>query len=212
MRHNKFLISFGLVLGSALVACAPNGVAQSQMAIAPEKTIPKNHSLAIVGYNYTDRYIDSFFVNGQGGGNLGVSWPGSSGQSATCCVNWRDGSTLPKRITVLWVAAYCMQVLHGKEGETQTMRQPLWKTADVYLNGPVPATPRKLEVHFYRDDRIELAITDGDSPARVNLPATENRYTRPGIVINDPPCPKDYDRTFASNKATKVNVTGATQP
>jgi hypothetical protein len=34
------------------------------------KPNPKRASLTIYGYNYTDLYIDSFSVNGNGGGNL----------------------------------------------------------------------------------------------------------------------------------------------
>jgi hypothetical protein len=36
------------------------------------KPNPKRASLTIYGYNYTDLYIDSFSVNGNGGGNLEV--------------------------------------------------------------------------------------------------------------------------------------------
>lgn len=220
MKYKNLLSTFGLLFGITLTACSLNGAAQqavtpsanSAESIQPDNRAPKTYSLAIVGYNYTDRYIDSFLVNGQGGGNIGVSWPGSSGQGSICCVNWRDGSKLPKKINVQWVAAYCMQVLHGSEGETQTMRQPIWKSTDVDLNGPVPANPQNLEVHFYPGDHIELAMTEGDSPARLDLPATANRYTRPGIVINDPPCPKDYDRARSRDKAIKVIATERKQP
>jgi len=220
MKYKNLLSIYGLVFGMVLAACSPNAVAQqaatpsanSSESIQPGSAAPKDHSLAIVGYNYTNRYMDSFSVNGQGGGNIGVSWPGSSGQGSVCCVNWRDGSKLPRKIKVEWVAAYCMQVLHGSDGDTQTMRQPIWKTADVDLNGPVPANPQNLEVHFYPDGHIELAITEGDSPARLDLPATANRDTRPGVVINDPPCPKDYNRAFASDNATKVDASKRKQP
>lgn len=220
MKYKNLLSTFGLLFGITLTACSLNGAAQQAVAPSeksaessqPENLVPKTHSLAIVGYNYTDRYMDSVFVNGQGAGNLDISTPTAGGGSSMCCVSWRDGSKLPKKIKVQWVAAYCMQILHGSEGETQTMRQPMWKSADVDLYGPVPAIPQNLEVHFYPDGHIELAMTEGDSPPRLTLQAPPNGYIRPGIVINDPPCPKDYDRARARDNATKVNATGGKQP
>jgi hypothetical protein len=63
---------------------APASIASELKAGAP-----RHHALAIVGYNYTERYIDSFHVNGQGGGNLYVSGPTAGGGSSACCVSWR---------------------------------------------------------------------------------------------------------------------------
>jgi hypothetical protein len=115
-------------------------------------------------------------------------------------------------VNISWVAGYCKQTLHGEEGESQTMTQPLWKTSDVEFNGPVPANPQNFEVHFYRDDHIELAMTEKDSPARLDLPATADRYTRPGIAVNDPPCAPDYDRAQARRRATRATGQGVTKP
>ena len=220
MKYKNLLSTFGLFFGVTLAAFSLDGEAQqavvpsakSAESIYPDNIVPKTHSLAIVGYNYTDRYMDSFFVNGQGAGNLDISTPTAGGGSSMCCINWRDGSKLPKKINVQWVAAYCMQRRTNSDGETKDWREPLWKSADVDLNGPVPANPQNLEVHFYPDGHIELAMTEGDSPPRLTLPAPPNGYIRPGIVINDPPCPKDYDRARARDNATKVNATGGKQP
>jgi len=43
---------------------SPTALAETGAAHVP----PKSHSLTIYGYNYTDRYIDDYRVNGQGGG------------------------------------------------------------------------------------------------------------------------------------------------
>lgn len=212
MNHRLVISLLGLMLGMVLLACSAQGGPQQPETKATANTSLKTHALSIVGYNYTDRYIDSFTVNGQGGGNLDISTPTAGGGSSMCCVNWRDGSTLPKKVTVLWVAAYCMQRRTNSDGETKDWREPLWKKTDVYFNGPVPANPRNFEVHFYRDDRIEVAMTAGYSPPRLKLPAPPNGYIRPGLVVNDPPCDKDYDRAFSSDKAIKVNATEAIKP
>ncbi|MBC7993450.1 MAG: hypothetical protein H7Z15_09445, partial [Rhizobacter sp.] len=43
------------------------------------KGLPKSYSVVAYGYNYTDTYIDSFEVDGAGGGNLEVSTPTAPG-------------------------------------------------------------------------------------------------------------------------------------
>lgn len=43
--------------------------------------MPRRYSVVPYGYNYTDFYIDSFEVNGAGGGNLEVGdWEGGGGE------------------------------------------------------------------------------------------------------------------------------------
>ena len=64
-------------------------------------------SLLLQGYNYTDHYIDSFSVNGQGGGNVFESSPQSGGGKSVCCVSWWPRTQLPTHIEVRWTAAYC---------------------------------------------------------------------------------------------------------
>jgi hypothetical protein len=55
---------------------------------------------SIVGYNHTDNYIDSFSVNGAGGGNL---FAHGGGGSIVCCVaipeKWRPGL----KATIRWM-------------------------------------------------------------------------------------------------------------
>lgn len=48
-------------------------------------------SLGIVGYNYTNRAINTFTIDGAGGGNLYVSSPASGGGGTTCCVPYVPG-------------------------------------------------------------------------------------------------------------------------
>lgn len=197
-----------------LVACS--GQASDTKRASPAKAYQpvKYHRLALIGYNYTDRYIDSFTVNGQGGGNLSISTPTSGGGSMMCCVGWMEGSELPKKITVKWVGSYCTQRLFGREGpdDYQDLRQSIWKTADIQFNGPVPRDPENFEVHFYPDGTIEAAMTRGYSPPRLQLPAPPNRYVRPGKVVNDPPCPPGYDSLQASLNPERVNAIRPTVP
>ena len=167
----------------------------------------RTHALAIVAYNYTDRYMDSFEVNGQGGGNLRISNEGAGGGSQVCCVRWTDRSALPKKVTVKWVASYCVQRLSNSDGETKNWRQSLWKIADLQFNGPVPANPQNFEVHFYRDGHIELAMSEDYSLPRLKLPSPPNGYVRPGVVVNDQPCPDGFESLAAYNNPERVDAT-----
>jgi hypothetical protein len=100
-------------------------------------------SLEINGFNYTDLYIDSFEVNGQGGGNLYVSSPTSGGGGSVCCVSWSPGSSQPVRLTVKWTH-------DGKR----------WCEQEVAITGPVPARPQNLGIHFFPDGHIEAELAE----------------------------------------------------
>lgn len=151
--------ALGLVF---LGACQPAGGASESRA------------LGIVGYNYTDRYIDEFYVDGQGGGNLDLSTPTAGGGKLTCCIGWRDGRRLPQKVRVKWVAGGCMKTVTSSEGYVHQVPVHAFKEQDVELTGPVPQKPGYFEVHFYPDGHIEVAITETWSEPRLKLdPARE---------------------------------------
>jgi hypothetical protein len=208
------------LLGSMLSACQPRAAdatidragtaaaeavaASAPISVSSSGKAPRNLSLALSGYNYTDRYIDTYEVNGQGGGNLGLSSPASTGGSV-CCVSWLEGSKLPQTVEIKWAASYCMKRDVSSAGETFTTREPILHIADVEFVGPVPANPAYFEVHFFPDGHIELAITEKPSPPRLSLEVTANG-TRPGKTRNDPPCAPNYERTKAFNHPVRVNA------
>ena len=156
-----------VLLFTALAACQP-ARSGGKAATTPPPSI-ESHTLTILGYNYTNRYIDQFSVNGAGGGNMSVSTPTSSGGGGTCCAVWVDGTPLPVTMHVRWVADYCIDILTSRYGEKHRVPQSFFKEADVVFNGPVPSDPHNLEVHFYPDGHIELAITSMASEPRLKL-------------------------------------------
>lgn len=178
-----------LGLALALPACSDHALPGVQDGPAADKPVP----LTIEGYNYTDRYIASFTVNGQGGGNLAVSSPTSGGGGGACCVSWTPGSALPRKVLIRWVGAYCKDRRTNSAGETRDWTEPIWREAEVMLHGPVPAKPTTFEVHFYNGGKVEVAITERPSPPRLQLPRTEDAV-RPGITFNDPPCTDEQRR------------------
>jgi hypothetical protein len=167
---NQFVLASAILVAVAVavVGCGPVGpTAPSKNSVAaqlpsfqgtplhtgPHKTPKGMRGLTIVGYNYTDTYIDSFAVNGSGGGNLEVSERDSGGGKGTCCAPIGDDVALPIKVEIAW----------KRDGDAPKCRQT------VLLDGAVAKQPNIFEVHFFQDGPIQLAITDYPSPARVKL-------------------------------------------
>ena len=111
--------------------------------------------LAITGYNYTDRYIDGFSVNGQGGSNVLLSDDADGGGKTTCCIVWRPGTALPVTIVVEWTYGY------EKDFDTgQLLREAETHRAEVELTGPVPEHPTVFVVHFYPNNTVQLEVAE----------------------------------------------------
>jgi hypothetical protein len=153
-----------------VVGCGPQHAASAappspSAATSSEEVSVQAHNLTIYGYNYTDTEIGSFEVNGQGGGNVQLSTPDDGGGSGVCCVRVFTPYRETRPITIKW----------SRDGDT-------WCEQEVTLKPPLPEDAKAFEVHFYRDGRIEVAVT-GDlrtrmsSPPRVRL-AAFSRATR----------------------------------
>jgi Protein of unknown function (DUF3304) len=140
--------------------------AETQVAAQP---LGKPVGLAINGFNYTDLYIDGFEVNYQGGGNIYVSTPTSGGGGTVCCVTWRSGSKLPKPIKVRW-----------------SRDNKRWCEKIVMLNGPVPANPTAIGVHFMPDGDIQVELSEGYPKVKLKLTNFDDgRRKEAGNVIHD---------------------------
>lgn len=162
-RRRWVAIIVGGLAALGLFACSPaatgDEVAQSSSAIpaapraehAPTER-PTTYSVVAYGYNYTDTYIDSFEVDGAGGGNLAVSTLTAGGGGHTCCAIVTSGLPPGTPFIVKW-----------------TRDRKRWCEQEVLLTKPVPPEPRYLEVHFYPDGKIEIEATRRASPPRLKL-------------------------------------------
>lgn len=130
---------------------------------------PKAIGLGLSGYNYTNRYIDQFYVNGQGGGNVFVSSETSGGGGGTCCVMYTPGTAPPKTVRVKWQASGCMYRETNSSGEVSRWTHSYFKEVDAAVHPHVPANPVNFEVHFYPDGHVEAAITEEMSWPRLKL-------------------------------------------
>jgi hypothetical protein len=126
------------------------------------------YELEVIGYDYTDRAIADFSVNGQTGGNVFLSNETSGGGKLACCVILSKETKTPFWIDV----RYRMDAL-----ETYSPRRELepagnYVTKRVEVTGLIPPKPGYLEIHFYPDNHIEAAIVgfqEGPSIPRLKL-------------------------------------------
>ena len=146
-KHPRLaLLAFGLLL-LVLSGCADS----------------KPILLGITGYNYTDRYIDSFDVDGQGGGNVFLSDEEGGGGKTSCCMGYNPKRALPIKMTVRWTWGTV------EDSNQRVIRSRETASYEAELRGPVPKDPRFLEVHFMPDGTVRLLITAESSAPLVNV-------------------------------------------
>ena len=124
-RSSQWRLLLAVVWSVALWGCAQRSSSAHEQHTRPALR-GTSEALLIQGYNYTDDYIDSFTVNGQGGGNLFVSGPLSGGGKSVCCVSYTPGSSLPIKLKVRWVGAYCKAYETSPYGRTNVYHKRLW--------------------------------------------------------------------------------------
>src|SRR5574343_1907958 len=111
-------------------------------------------SVTLVGYNYTDRPIGGFSVNGVGGSNVAVLHK-EGGGGMSCCVDVTVGQT----VKIKW-----------RYHRTKKQREAGMPIEDRETTAMVPLPQRPeanyLEVHFYPDHHVELALVNFPGKAR----------------------------------------------
>jgi hypothetical protein len=104
----------------------------------------KSISLTIVGYNYTTRYIDSFSVNGNGGGNIMRSTPESGGGGAVCCALYRPEIKNYKAV-VRWQSDACVyHVRSSTSNEVFKQYHSYFKEIEVPVTKEFRKTPKNI--------------------------------------------------------------------
>lgn len=165
-----------------------SGVGGCQDKVASPSVGPKHGefvSLTITGYNYTNKYIDEFFVDGNGGLNLFVSSATSGGGGSVCCVKYIIGATLWKP-EIRWQVGGCTyNSRKDRYGKSFSDIHHFYKEVEAPLDVKIPGNPKYLEVHFYPDGHVETAMTELPSPPRLALSADREDKTPYQV------CPQD---------------------
>ena len=167
-------------LSSCNVRSAP-----SDSVIEIEVPRSKPVSLTLTGYNYTNRYIDTFSVDGVGGGNLFVSDGSSGGGGSACCVTHFPGARA-RKVKIKWNVGACTYNEYADSAGIKHHETYLFfKEADVQVDVNIPSAPKYFEVHFFPDGHVEAALTEHESPVRLIL--NKDRQDR----SHYPRCPND---------------------
>ena len=110
-------------------------------------------SVTLVGYNYTERPIYTFSVNGGGGSNIFV---GGGGAKMSCCTE----ITVGQPVEMKWLYDTTeKQYLAGLREEK--------RSTTVIVPPPTVPEAEYLEVHFYPDHRVELALVKFPGDRRI---------------------------------------------
>ena len=110
-------------------------------------------SVTLVGYNYTERPIYTFSVNGVGGSNIFV---GGGGASFSCCTD----ITVGQPVEIKWLYDTTeKQYLAGLREEK--------RSTTVIVPPPTVPEAEYLEVHFYPDHHVELALVKFPGDRRI---------------------------------------------
>jgi hypothetical protein len=125
------------------------------------------YMLGIMGYNYTDRAVADFSVNGAAGSNVELSTTTAGGGKMSCCVALGRNIKAPFWIDI----EYKMSALESYPPRRMIEPSGKYMKARVEVKGPIPPDPSYLEIHFYPDHHIEATISgaDGPLPPRLKL-------------------------------------------
>jgi hypothetical protein len=161
-RRVRPCATMALLVAAMLAACGTSAGDTPGAASAAASEPYRGYTLTLIGMNYTRRYIDTFTVDGRGGGNLRVSSPTSGGGGSACCIGWDNRRTLPVTMTVRWQSGAC-KVMTGRTWDDGSAAFRLYRDFEerkVQFNGPVPANPQYFVVHIFEDDHVELSMSE----------------------------------------------------
>ncbi len=122
-------------------------------------------SVTVIGYNYTERPIYTFSVNGVGASNLFAKQKYGGGKDS-CCID----ITVGQPVEIKWLYDTTeKQYLAGLREEN--------RSTTVIVPPPTVPEAEYLEVHFFPDHHVELYLvkfpSHGRWPAGTNLEALE---------------------------------------
>lgn len=127
-------------------------------------------TLDLLGYNYTDRHINDYDVDGQGGGIIQMSSPTSGGSGSVCCVRLAIGRSTPIIVRVRWQVDGCTYLMRSERtGNTQRIYHYFYKEEYVEVPPPKGIKPSHLESHFYPDGSVRVMLTADMSLPRLSL-------------------------------------------
>lgn len=154
-----------------------------------EQVKEKYFLLGMVGYNYTDRYIYDYTVNGAGGADVRLSSSTGGGSGITCCVRLKKQTVITPRVKVRWQYDGCVYFMkNDRTGASEWVRHYYYKEMEVDLQRADSGTPGYVETHFYPDGSVKVRSTDYFSDPLINLnPKRADKSSFPKCKNNEKP-------------------------
>lgn len=167
VQVSRFVLRSLLTLFFAISACS----AWDAQAIEINSKNMRDDELflGLIGYNYTDREIDDYSVDGIGGGSISMSSPTSGGGGTTCCVRLSKRIAGPIRVKIRWQFDGCRYLIKDFSGGADEVRHLFYREAEVLVNVPVGKKPAYIESHFFSNGKIEVRLTEHASLPMVAL-------------------------------------------
>ena len=120
--------------------------------------------LGLLGYNYTNRHISEYSVNGASGGHVNLSSLTSGGSGTACCVRMLKKNPREVQVRVRWQVDGCIQLERSPTtGATGERRILSYKETYVDVQLTTKETPNYIETHFYPDGTVQVKLTEAMS-------------------------------------------------
>lgn len=163
-------ITIRLVIPLNLVATLTACHAQHSETSIGDKRSDDYTLLGLVGYNYTDRHISAYSVDGADGGHINLSSPTSGGSGVSCCVKFSKTNSKPIRIKVRWQVDGCTHLIKDDTtGKTDRVRYYYYREAEVEAQRAYRVEPNYIETHFFPNGLVEVRLTEQGSDPLLNL-------------------------------------------
>jgi len=161
------LIKYRFLTSLTLIFVINAAYAVQQEDLVPQNEAKTHYMLGIIGFNYTNRTIADFSIDGQGGGDVGVSSPTSGGGGTVCCVLFSKSPKWPIQVLVRWQSGGCRVYDKDRLGGHNRYT---YKEVKVNVEKGTSAYPTDIGVHFYRDDSVRVRLSEGSGAPLLKLP------------------------------------------
>lgn len=140
--------------------------AEQPKAATGEKRSDEYTMLGLVGYNYTDRHISTYSIDGADGGHINLSSPTTGGSGISCCVKFSRKNSGPLKVKVRWQVDGCTYLLKDEAtGRSGKVRHYYYKETVVEVQRSYRAEPAYIETHFFPNGLVQVRLTDhGSNP------------------------------------------------
>lgn len=142
-------------------------------------------NLSLVGFNYTNRIIESYTVDYASGGDIRLSSLSSGGGGVACCFAYSLDSIDKMLVNVRWQADGCLYLLKSPiTNATASIRHLRYQEKLVKVEKRTTGTPEFLEIHIFQDGSVKVFLTselsapllrlNGDRADKSSFPRCKN--------------------------------------